>query len=97
MGQACVKDTRHQGFAKAVGLHTTDPDRQAGAQAPWHDSSQDNRIDDIFMSESVCTEALPSAENLNILGDADHTPDLTQIRLTCIKFLKAGLGPHPLP
>ena len=28
-----VKDTRHQNFVKAVGRHTTDPDRQAGTQA----------------------------------------------------------------
>jgi hypothetical protein len=57
------------------------------------DGSQDSRIDDIFISESMCTEVLPS----NTSGDADHAPVLANLPLTCMSFLKPGSDPIPLP
>ena len=39
----------------------------------------------------------PSTEVLNTSGDADHAPILARIPLTCMKFLKPGPDPPPLP
>ena len=36
-------------------------------------------------------------EDLETSGDADHAPILARIPLTCMKFLKPGPDPPPLP
>ncbi len=77
----------------ALCLHTSDSDRHPHRQY----SSQDSRNNDIFISESMCTEVLPSIEILNTSGDADHAPVLAKLPLTCINFLKPGSYPIPLP
>ena len=45
----------------------------------------------------MCTDMTASTEVLNTSGDADHAPLLARIPLTCIKFLKPGPDPPPLP
>jgi len=94
------KDIRHQNFVKAVCLHTTESDRQPHRQYTFRhttECSQDSRIDDILISESMCTEVLPSTEILNTSGDADHAPVLAKLPLTCMNFVKPGPDPIPLP
>jgi hypothetical protein len=83
------KDFRHQNFVKALCLHTTQPDRQPHRQYTFRhrtDGSQDSRINDKLMSESMCTELLPSTEVLNTSGDAGHAPVLAKLPLTCMNF-----------
>ncbi len=78
------KDIRHQNFVKALCLHTTQSDRQRLRQYTFchrTDGNQDSRIDDIFISESMCTEVFPSTEILNTSGDADHAPVLVKLPL----------------
>ncbi len=93
------KDIRHQNFVKALCLHTQQnlTDHTGYTFCHRTDSSQDSRIDDIFISESMCTEVLPSTENLNTSGDADHASVLAKLPLTCMNFLKPGPDPSPLP
>ncbi len=55
------------------------------------------KTNDIFLSDSMCTEVLPSTEILNTSGDADHAPVLARLPLTCMNFLKPGPDPIPLP
>ena len=53
-----MKDTKHQDFVKDMRLQTIDPDKHPHRQyTSCHrtDGSQDSRIDDIFISESMYT------------------------------------------
>ena len=91
-----AKDTIHQKFIKDLHLHTIDPDRDPHRQYSFRhttDSSQDSRIDDILVSESMRTDMAAHTEVLNASGDADHAPILARIPLTCMKFLKPGPDP----
>jgi len=95
-----IKDAKHQKFIKDLHLHTPDPDRNPHSQYTFRhrtDSSQDSRIDDILISESMCTGMSSSIELLDTSGDADHAPVLAKIPLTCMKFFKPGPDPPPLP
>ena len=95
-----AKDTIHQKFIRDLHLHTTDPDKHPHRQYSFRhttDSSQDSRIDDKLVSESMCTGTAAHTEVLNTSGDADHEPILARIPLTCMKFLKPGPDPPPLP
>lgn len=95
-----AKDTLHQKCIRDLHLHTTDPDKHPYRQYSfWHttDSSQDSRIDDILVSESMCTSIAAHTEVLNTSGDADHAPVRARIPLTCMKFLKPDSDPPPLP
>jgi len=81
-------------------LCTIDPNKHPHRQFTFRhrtNSGQDSRIDDIFMSESMCTEIAPSIEVLNTSGDADHAPILAQISLTCMNFFKPGPDPLHCP
>ena len=91
----------HHTFIK-LKLSTTDPDKQQHRQYTFchmTDGSQDSRLDDTFTSESMCTGTLPTTEILHTSGDSDHAPMMTQIPLTCTRFLKpmrclkSGTGP----
>jgi len=91
-----IKDAKHQKFIKDLHLHTTDPDRNPHRQYTFRhriDSSQDSRIDDKLISESMCTGISSSMEILDTSGDADHAPVLAEIPLTCMKCLKPGPDP----
>ena len=95
-----AKNTIHQNFIRDLHLHTTDPDKHPHRQYSFchaTDSSQDSRIDDILVSESMCTSMAVHTEVLETSRDADHAPILARIPLTCMKFLKPGLDPPPLP
>ncbi len=95
-----AKDTMHQKFIRDLHLHTTDPDKHPHRQYSFRhatDSSQDSRIDDILVSESMCTGMAAHTEVLKTSGDADHAPLLARMPLTCMKFLKPGPDPSPLP
>ena len=95
-----AKDTMHQKFIRDLHLHTTDPNKHPHRQYSFchaTDSSQDSRIDDILVSESMCTSMAVHTEVLETSRDADHAPILARIPLTCMKFLKPGLDPPPLP
>ena len=95
-----MKDTKHQNHIKDLHLQITDPNKHPHRQYTFRhraDSSQDSRIDDILILESMCTEMAPSTEVLNTSGDADHTPILAKISLTCMNFSKPGPDPRPLP
>ncbi len=51
-----IKDATHQKFIKKLHLHATDPDEHPLRQYIFRhrtDSSQDSRIDDILISESM--------------------------------------------
>ncbi len=94
-----AKDTIHQKFIRDLHLHTTDPDKHPHRHYTFRHttgSSQDSRIDDILVSESMCTGMAARTEALKTLGDADHAPTLARIPLTCIKFLKPGPDLSPL-
>ena len=95
-----AKNTIHQNFIRDLHLHTTDPDKHPHRQYSFchaTDSSQDSKIDDILVSESMCTSMAVHTEVLETSRDADHAPILARIPLTCMKFLKPGLDPPPLP
>ncbi len=95
-----MKDAKHQKFIRDLHLCTTDPNKHPHRQHTFRhrtDSSQDSKIDDIFISESMCTEMAPSTEVLKTSGDADHAPILAKISLTCMNFFKPGPDPPPLP
>lgn len=85
----------HHTFIK-LKLSTTDPDKQQHRQYTFchvTDGSQDSRLDDTFISESMCTGTLRTTEILHTSGDSDHAPMMTQIPLTCTRFLKPGTDP----
>ena len=70
-----IKDAKHQKCIRDLHLRTTDPSTHPHGQYTFchrTDSSQDSRIDDILISESMCTKMAPSTEVLNTSGDADH-------------------------
>ena len=95
-----AKNTIHQKIIRDLHLHTTDPDKHPHRQYSFRhatDSSQDSRIDDILVSESMCKGMAAHTEVLNTSGNADHAPVLARISLTCMKFLKPGPDPPPLP
>ncbi len=87
-------------FIRDLHLRTTDPDKHLHRHYSFRhatDSSPDSRIDDILISESMCTGMAAHTEVLNTSGNADHAPILARIPLTCMKFLKPGPDPLPLP
>ena len=97
-----TKTLNHQNFVIIGDLHlrTTDPNKHPHRQyASRHrtDSGQDSRMDDIFTSESMCTEIAPSTEVLNTSGDAEHAPILAKILLTCVIFSSQVLTPLYCP
>ena len=95
-----IKDAKHQKFIGDLHLRTTDPNNRPHRQYSFRhttDSGQDSRIDDIFISESMCTERGPSTEVLNTSGDADHGPTLAKISLTCMIFSSQVLTPLHCP
>ena len=76
-----AKDTMHQKFIKDLQLHTTDPDKHPHRLYSFRhatNSSQDSRIDDILVSESMCTDMAAHTEVLDTSSDADHAPILSQ-------------------
>ena len=95
-----AKDTIHQKFIRDLHLHTKDPDKHPHRNYSFRhatDSSKGSRVDDILVSEFMCTGMAAHTEVLNTSGDADHAPILARIPLTCMKFLKPGPHPPPLP
>ncbi len=54
-----TKDIIHQIFIRDLHLHTTDPNKHPHRQYSFRHttgSSQDSRIDDVLISESMCTD-----------------------------------------
>ena len=95
-----IKNAKHQKFIGDLHLRTTDPNPHPHRQYTFcyrTDSGQDSRINDIVISESMCTEMAPSTEVLNTSGDADHAPILAKISITCANFFKPDPDPPPLP
>jgi len=83
-----AKNTIHQKIIRDLHLHTTDPDKHPHRQHSFRhttDSSQDSRIDDILISESMCTDPAAHTEVLNTSDDADHAPILARIPLVVCK------------
>ncbi len=63
-----IQDTSYQEFIRDLHLHTTDPDKYPNREYTLchrADSSHDSRIDDMLISEPICTEMASSTQVLN--------------------------------
>ncbi len=95
-----IQDAKHQRFLKDLHLRITGPDKHLHRQYTFRhrtDSSQDSRINDILISESMCTGMSSSTPILDKSGDADHATILAKISLACNNFLEPGPDPPALP
>ena len=60
-------------------------------------SSEDSRIDDIFISGNLCCQKIPVTTIADTTGDSDHSPIYATIPLTSMSFTSSGPDPMPLP
>ena len=97
------EDTLHRQLMQTLKMHTTDKHQGMPRLRSYHrherscKSNEDSRIDDIFISESLCCHTLPVTTIADTSGDSDHSPIYATILLTSIRFTKPGPDPTPLP
>ena len=97
------EDTMHRQLMQTLKMHTTDKHQGMPRLRSYHrhgrncKSNEDSRIDDIFMSESLCCHKSPITIIADTTGDSDHSPIYATIPLTSMKFSKPGPDPTPLP
>ena len=84
-------------------MHTTDKHQGMPRSRSYHRhgrncrSSENSRIDDIFISENLCCQKVPVTTIADTAGDSDHSPIHVTIPLNPMRFIKPGPDPIPLP
>ena len=97
------EDAMHQELMQTLKMYTTDKHQGMPRSQSCHrhgsncKSSEDSRIDDIFISENLCCQKIPATAIADTTGDSDHSPICATIPLTSMRFTKSGPDPTPLP
>ena len=97
------EDAMHQELMQALKMYTTDKHQGMPRSRSYHrhgrncESSEDSRIDDVFVSEKLCCQKIPVTAIADTTGDSDHSPICATIPLTSMGFTKPGPDPTPLP
>ena len=97
------EDAMHQELMQTLKMHTTDKHQGMPRSRSYHKhghngkSNEDSRIDDIFISDSLCCHKIPVTTIADTTGDSDHSPIYATIPLTSMSFTRPGTDPTPLP
>ena len=96
------EDAMHQELMQTLRMYTTDKHQGMPRSRLYHrhgrncKSREDSRVDDIFVSESLCCQKIPVTAIADTTGDSDHSPICATIPLTSMRFTKPP-DPTPLP
>ena len=82
------EDAMHRQLMQTLKMHTTDKHQSMPRLRSYHrhgrncKSSEDSRVDDIFISENLCCQKPHVTTIADTTGDSDHSPVYATIPLT---------------